>query len=307
MRLVVKRTDFPQGKRIICISDIHGSFELLKELLRKVGYAGGDILVLLGDLYTKGCQGHDTLKYIIELSQSPNVYVLRGNCDWTTEEYLAESEKTWLEGLPHVMETTQYIFVHGGLPHGNFETKDAIQYMKNDAYMEQGYKFDKYIITGHWPTINYTHEIPSYNPIVDDKSRIIAIDGGNAIVSGGQLNAFIIDNNRFSFEYVDDLPKRCVLKPQDASEDAMTITWHDRFVELIEQGAVFSRYRHLKTGKVFDLPNDRIWTDKAGSLCVRQWTDYLLPLDAGDEVSVIKDYSSKLLAKKDGIMGWVIL
>ena len=307
MELIVKSTDFPKDKRVICISDIHGSLDLLRELLRKVKYAGDDILVLLGDLYTKGRQGQDTLKYIIELSQNLNVYVLRGNCDWTTEEYLSESEKAWLDALPHVMETPQYIFVHGGLPGGTFETEDAIPYMKNDAYMEQGYKFDKYVITGHWPTINYAREIPSYNPIIDEESHIIAIDGGNAIVSGGQLNAFIIDNGEFSFEYAEDLPKRRILKPQDASEGAMTITWNDRFVELVEQGEVFSRYRCRKTGNILEIPNDRIWTDKWGHLCSAQWTDYLLPLDAGDEVSVIKDYGSKLLAKKGGIMGWVVL
>jgi predicted MPP superfamily phosphohydrolase len=104
----------PPGKRIICISDVHGELDLFKRLLEKVEYIADDILILPGDLYTKGTQCHETLKFLIALDQNPNVHMLRGNCDWV-EDYLSPQEARWLEDLPDIIDAGTYIFVHSGL------------------------------------------------------------------------------------------------------------------------------------------------------------------------------------------------
>lgn len=73
---------FPIDSRVIAISDIHGRFDILDELLNKVNYIKGkDILVLMGDYSQKGKYPLKTLRYIMNLSSINNVYCLLGNCD----------------------------------------------------------------------------------------------------------------------------------------------------------------------------------------------------------------------------------
>jgi len=301
----------PKEKRIICISDIHGYLDLFLSLLDKIKFSDDDILILLGDFYTKGPKIHETLKYVIGLSQKQNVYVIRGNCDWIIDN-MQDSEKEWLENLPHIIKTDDYIFVHGGLSLNNLSDlskQDAWECMKNDAFMEKDLFFDKYIVTGHWPTVNYCHQIPCFNPIINDEKRIIAIDGGT-IKSGGQLNAFIINNDEFSFDCVDSLPVFRAEKNQSESGGTLNITWNDRFIELIEKekGGEFGIYKHIKTGQTLSIPNISVWTDENGGLCSANLaTDYYLPVNAGDIISVDKRFSDKIFAKKDGVAGWINL
>ena len=302
----VVKLKIPVEKRIICISDIHGNLDLFTLLLDKIKFSCDDVLILLGDLYTKGPQGRETLKYIIELYKKNNVYAVRGNSDWITDT-MENSEKEWIQSLPHIIETSDYVFVHGGLASNDLSEQNGKDCMKNDAFMEKELMFDKYIVTGHWPTVNYCHQIPCHNPIINNEQRIIAIDGGT-IKDGGQLNAFMIHNNGFTFDCVDRLPVFRAEKKQPESGGTLSITWNDRFIELIEKGEEFGLYKHIKTGRTLCIPNVAVWTEANGSLCASNLaTDYYLPVDAGDVISVEKRFSNKIFAKKNGVAGWVNL
>lgn len=77
-----KSIQFEPEARIIVISDIHGSKDVLQKLLEKVNYKHGkDYLILLGDYAQKGKSPLATLRYIIQLTEYPKVYCLLGNCD----------------------------------------------------------------------------------------------------------------------------------------------------------------------------------------------------------------------------------
>ena len=295
----------PTQKRIISISDIHGNIDMFVALLEKIEFSDDDILILLGDFYTKGPKGKETIEYTVKLCQLSNVYAVRGNTDIIADN-MTQIEKEWLENLPHIIETEEYIFVHGGLTSHDLTKQTAWECMKNDAFMDKDLTFDKYIVTGHWPVNNYCHKVPCLNPIVNEEKRIIAIDGGT-INRGGQLNAFIICNGKFSFESVDLLPKHVIKKSQSESGGTLNVTWHDRFVELVEQGDEFSVYRHISTGKTLPIANTFTWTDDDGNTCAVLVTDYYLPVRNGDVVSVVERFSDRIFAKKDGVMGWVRL
>ncbi|MCL2773233.1 MAG: metallophosphoesterase [Oscillospiraceae bacterium] len=306
----VEQITIPSDKRVICVSDIHGNLDLFKRLLDKVNFSDEDILVVLGDFYSKGKQNIETFKFVIDLCQKPdsNVYAVRGNCDFI-ESYMDDSEKEWIENLPHIIETQDYIFVHAGLTSNKLDKlneQEAQTCMKNDAFMEQGLSFDKYIVTGHWPTVNYCHRIPCCNPIVDEKNYIISIDGGMSIKADGQLNAFIIFNDTFSFDFVDNLPVYRAEKAQSARGGELNITWNDRFIEPVEKEDEFGIYRHIQSGMTLSLPNSVVWTDYDGRLCDGTFgTDYYVQVDVGDVISVIKKFGNKIFAKKGGVMGWV--
>jgi len=297
----------PKDKRIICISDIHGNLDLFIELLEKVNFTDDDTLILLGDLFMRGKQCHETLKYIIGLSEKDNVYAIMGNWDMARPEYLTVDEIQWLEALPQIIEAQDYIFVHGGVSSEDFRTLEAYGCMKNDNFMErQGLSFSKYVVTGHWPTNNYCHKIPCRNPVVNEDKKIIAIDGGNVINNGGQLNAFIILNNKFSYDYVDGLSSYIVEKTQVERGGSINITWEDRFVELVDEGDSESLYRHLGTGAELLLPNGSVWEENDGRISASSFgTDYYLPLDEGETVSIVKRFEKRLYVKKNGLCGWV--
>lgn len=90
MSTSVKRVEIPEGHRIAAISDIHGNFDFLRELLKKIHYSETDILFLVGDLIDKGEQSLKTLRYIMELSKTNPVYCTCGNVDRSRVDLLDE-------------------------------------------------------------------------------------------------------------------------------------------------------------------------------------------------------------------------
>ena len=308
MKARVKQIEIPEGKRIVCISDIHGEFDLLIKLFKKVNYNENDVLCILGDFFTKGSQNKESFEYIKGIADRPDVHILRGNCDWDHEPFLAKEDKEWLDNLPHIIESRDYIFVHDGIKTENLADEE-VWACKNDAFMEMGLKFSKWVMIGHLPVDNYCHEVGCSNPIVNEELRIIAIDGGNVVRIKGQLNAFIIESGVFRYEAVDKLPIHIVEKAQEA-RGGLHITWFDRFIEPVgdEDANGFREYRHIKTGKTLRMPKRNEWVDNEGRICAGSYgTDYYLPVKPGDAVSVVGRFGNLMFAKKDGISGWIEL
>jgi len=299
----INKIFIPNGKRVICISDIHGELGLLKRLLSKVGFCNDDFLILLGDLYTKGSQCHETLKFCIGICNNPNVFALRGNADWKCD-YLSEDEAGWLDNLPHIIDAGDYVFVHSGLSSNYFCNPESELYLKYNNFMESASKFNKWVIVGHWPVSMYCKILCS-NPIINEQKKIISIDGGNVIKADGQLNAFIIEDGRFSFEYVDNLPDYTVKKSHKESGGNFSVTWLDRFVEIIEDGERLCRVKHLATGKIITVPKSQIWIDNDKFCCCDMATDYYLPCNAGDIVSIVEEFDDRLFIKYKGVSGWL--
>ena len=77
-----------------------------------------------------------------------------------------------------------------------------------DDFRSRGWKFDKWVIVGHWPVTLYCEDRILSCPIVDRDRKIVSIDGGCVLEDDGQLNALVI--------------------PFEGSEDFSCI-WYDRF------------------------------------------------------------------------------
>lgn len=202
--------------------------------------------------------------------------------------------------------TQNYTFVHGGLPEGELDELDAPSCMKNDEFMRQGRKFDKWCIVGHWPVVLYGGDVTNANPIIDRENRIISIDGGCVLKDDGQLNALIIPfdgSEDFETVYYDKFPVRRVKTAQKASERSCYVKYGDSVVRVLERGAEFSRCEHIRTGYRLDILTKYLYG--AGEVCrCNDCTDYVLPLEAGSEVSVVETTSRGCLVKHNGISGW---
>lgn len=81
MKAVVRPMEFPEGRRVLAVSDVHGNLPWLKGLLEKAAFTRDDILVLVGDLIEKGRDSLATLRYVMDLSRTHTVHALCGNCD----------------------------------------------------------------------------------------------------------------------------------------------------------------------------------------------------------------------------------
>ena len=208
----VKRLTFPEGRRVLAISDIHGNLPFLKGVLAAAHYGPDDILVLVGDLVEKGPDSLTTLRFIMELAERNTVYCLRGNCDNLVSEFVAAQgeeerfyrhyvdvwrdrcllvqmghaagfetrgpeelpalrevvrarfgpELAFLEAMPEILLTPDYLFVHGGVAdEAHLEGLDAWKCMKNDDFLSQGHSFRRWCIVGHWPVTLYHPHVPS--------------------------------------------------------------------------------------------------------------------------------------------------
>ena len=317
MQLKIEQLKVSEYKRLICISDIHGEPDLLRTLLDKVGFCDDDVLVVLGDIFLKGSQPHACLRYVMKLDERPNVHVLRGNCDfaWTDGEYpggtpyLNDADVAWLEGLPHIIESEDFIFVHAGINSQNLADQDPQYCMRNDAFLENynGPPFEKWVMVGHWSNVCCCRCIPNHNPIVDTTKRIIAIDGGNVVNTDGQLNAFIVKDSEFSWTYADKFSAMTMKSAQTGNPGTLNIAWPNRFVDIMESGAEFSQVRHLASGKILTVPTGEIWQDNNGNTCISAMaTDHWHTVSIDDTVYVVEVFSDRIFAKKDGISGWIL-
>ncbi|WP_201259930.1 metallophosphoesterase [Tissierella sp. P1] len=223
MKAKVEKITLYKNRRIIVISDIHGNLKLFKKLLEKVNYTKDDVLILVGDLIEKGENSLETLRYIIQLSNEQEVYVVTGNCDvlWEDIKYEVDNdsllkymlfrknsllnemcnalsievneksdmafineqlrlnfvmELDYLEKLPHIIETEDYIFAHAGITTEDLEKNEINKVIKRDAFMNENLFFSKYVVVGHWPTANYGIEKGCCNPIINEEQKIISID-----------------------------------------------------------------------------------------------------------------------------------
>ena len=95
MLTTLQRASFPDGRRILMISDIHGHADGLRAILDQAGFSRDDILVIVGDLIEKGPQSLDTLRLVMDLCRKYTVYPVMGNVDLWRLEYLEaqDSEK----------------------------------------------------------------------------------------------------------------------------------------------------------------------------------------------------------------------
>jgi protein phosphatase len=216
------------------------------------------------------------------------------------------NELNWLEQLPHIIETEEFIFAHAGITSENLQEQLASEAIKQDAFMEKGLSFSKYVVVGHWPTANYGKDKGCCNPIISEEQKLISIDGGNIIKSGGQLNALIINpDGNITFDAVDDYVKGEIIEAQASNSNTIQITWMDGAVEVIKDAEEFSYCKHISSNHKLWIKNTNLYKAKDGIGCY-DCTDYFLKVKRGDRVSIIEKTSTRTLVKKDGTIGWVL-
>ena len=162
------------------ISDIHGCYFTLRELLNKIGLSKEDKICFLGDYIDRGSKSKEVIDYLIELKESGyNLHTIAGNHEemvfdsielenWTAGadetlnsfgidhfDQLGKKYIAWLNRLKPYLETERYIFVHAGL---NFKYENPLDCTTDMAWIGNWYDSINYdwlqnrvIIHGHVP------------------------------------------------------------------------------------------------------------------------------------------------------------
>ena len=216
-------------------------------------------------------------------------------------------EWAFLRDLPHAIETERFVFVHAGMrPDKPLAAHTVDELTKVEHFLTLDRTFDKWVVAGHWPVVLYGADRVCANPIVDRRKHIASIDGGCVLKDDGQLNCLILprrDGEDFGFVAYDPFPVRTALDDQPGGARSYYIRWGDSTVQVLERGEEFSRCRHRRTGYEMDIRTKYLFTDNAVTDC-NDCTDYVLPLRAGDRVSVIEESSRGYLVKHKGTTGW---
>ncbi|KAB2332070.1 hypothetical protein F7731_17385 [Cytobacillus depressus] len=222
-----------------------------------------------------------------------------------------KEELDWIESLPVAFETEDFIMIHAGIENREDWTEtDESAAVAIDSFYDKGHQANKTVIVGHWPAVNYRFgSESSNNPLIDLQKNIIAIDGGNQIKADGQLNALIIENNEFSFEFVDELQEAISVKKEyiDETHRVGTVTYPDYEMNVICEDQYFTLCRNVKLGIDQWVKNEYLLANEEGVFCKSDLSTTFLSVQKGEQVKVLdSQQTGYLLVKKlNGLVGWV--
>ena len=202
------------ASRTIVVGDIHGCFDELKDLLKKIKLKRTDRVVSVGDLVSKGPKTPQVLDLFMTDKRFSTVIgnhdlILRRN--WNGENVeLKQGHKEinkklkrnkdkylrFLNGLPFIIDLDTHLVVHAGLrPNVELHSQTTgdltrIRVLGPDRESEEGtpwyhvYNGEKTVLFGHWPAAE-----PRRGP------KAIGLDTG--CVYGHSLTAYIIETDQF--------------------------------------------------------------------------------------------------------------
>lgn len=171
----IKKINLDTSKRWIIISDIHGNYDWFTRLLNQVKYNENDILILVGDITSKGKESLKTLRYIYELAQRNEVYCLMGNCDevalMVNQAEDLEAFRQYLMRVPNVVtEMCQS---------ANIELNEHVDMLELNHKVKQSFPelfdfMDSFLDILDTPTHIFTHA--GYDPalpFIEDRSLFL--------------------------------------------------------------------------------------------------------------------------------------
>jgi hypothetical protein len=202
--------------RTIVVGDLHGCYDELMALIRRVGLGASDRLVCVGDLIVKGEKSREVLDLFREDARFSSVI---GNHDRALLEYWKGSRSlddlkpaqaecarqleegrelyaSYLESLPGYIDLGSHVVVHAGLRPGvplaeqSLEDLTALRTLGPDRESREGtpwyevYDGEQMALFGHWPAGE-----PRRGP------RAIGLDTG--CVYGYKLTAYVVETGEF--------------------------------------------------------------------------------------------------------------
>lgn len=235
--------------RKFIIGDIHGCFDELIELTKKVGLKDDDLLISLGDIVDRGNKSKEVYEYFLN---RPNSIVLIGNHERKHQNkilsYAQEIVKVqfgkdyeqflkWLDTLNYYYETEEAIIIHAFFEHDK-KLKEQKQEVlsgstSGDRYLGKKYSAEKYwteFYNGAKPII-YGHHVVGDIPKI--LNNTFGIDTGAChgnYLTAIELPGFIIHQVKAKKDYWKEEQKKWQIPVLKAKN------WNDmQFTEIEKQ------------------------------------------------------------------------
>ena len=121
-------------------------------------------------------------------------------------------EFAFLDRLPQAVRAGRFTFAHAAVYPGKpLEEHTVGELLRCEAWYDLGYRFDDWVVVGHYPVMLYGKDIVCANPVIDRARHIACIDGACVLKDDGQLNCLIIPDitgDELSFDAYDPFPVR---------------------------------------------------------------------------------------------------
>ncbi|WP_318618020.1 metallophosphoesterase [Sporosarcina sp. YIM B06819] len=246
------------------------------------------------------------LKYDKSLDDFPNLQEL---AHFYRHYFSVELE--WLEALPIAFETDDFIIIHAGIENReDWKLTDEQFALSAPAFYEKEHQANKTVIVGHWPVVNYrAKQISSHNPLIDLKKHMIALDGGNQIKVDGQLNALIIENDTYSFTYVDELTNDMIVQHDhvESTKRVGTVTYPNYQMQIIKQEKFFTLCENSNLGIQQWIKNEYLLIEDKQAHCKDDLSTTFLSVKKGEQVFIVDDTCEgyTLIKTNSGGVGWI--
>lgn len=228
---------------------------------------------------------------------------------WLMGHY--KDEFDFINTLPVIAFGDDLTFVHGGYSDQiDIETEEG-KLLKFDDYNSLSDINDGTVIVGHWPTANLRNNRNTNAPYFNKVKNIITIDGGIGVKSSGEMNALIIEKKKglqtTHFIQANHFEKRTIKESYHfETEDRIFVNYPHFDIEVLEEGPIMTKCRHLQSGKELSIFNSLLETKDGQTQVITTYINHFLNLDIGEEVELVMTYDDCALVKYDGEFGWIL-
>lgn len=327
---ILKKADYRAGEDyLIIVGDIleHG-----KQNLQTISYIrrlcqNKRVFCLMGNNDTASYHmafRYDYSKFMMKRSKKPNNTFLQMASMLDINEFpenkfemlrskVAEhfkAELDFIQGLPYVLETQDYIFVHAGIENRPDWTNTSDTYaLTQPFYMRESHCTGKWVVVGHFPCYNYRRSNNTNLPIIDKNKKIIGIDGGLTIKSASQINAFCINKSGSSYSYNTiwdtQFEKRIINSNYESGMSPIYVDpyLHDFSLINIQNGIAL--VKNTSTGEQGFIPEQKLSYDN-GKLKIWYSLNAFLSVRKGEVVSLCNiDDKFAFIISENGQVGWI--
>lgn len=214
-------------------------------------------------------------------------------------------ELAFVKNLPMIIETENLLFAHASITdYNNMDKLNPYEVMRYDYFMRKDFSFPKMLIVGHYPSVAFANGKCFLGPVTDKKKNITSIDGGFTAKIGGQINLLIYKNKDdldYDFISLDDLPKAKVINIVKGKKATRLCIWDREKFKVLIHGK--KRSLCLVERKFTLMDNAFVYPNKGKYYCA-DYTNEILPLTKGEMIGIVKNFGSKMLIKKDNVLGF---
>ena len=221
-----------------------------------------------------------------------------------------EEDFKWLRNLDVIVETEDFIFVHGGYHEDKSVHEDEIHFLKYDDYQTLSPVNKKTVVVGHWPVALLRQDDMTNEPHFNESKNIISIDGGLGVKSTGELNGLIIEKTgdliNYDFKQLNHFKDGVVKKAYVFDQEPLVyIDYPDFEIDVLEVHEKMSRCQQKKSKKEFSVFNGLIKETSSGHCLKTNYINRFLNLQVGDSIKVVKKFEDCLLVKYQNTFGWI--